>query len=93
MQEPEIRCQIQDYMRRNLLVNFEQGIEPTTDLFEAGLIDSFGFVDLVAFLERTFGIVLSDDELGSFEMSTLAGISTLVSARLAAGSERGRHAP
>jgi len=89
MQEPEIRGQIQDYMRRNLLVNFEQGVDPTTDLFEAGLIDSFGFVDLVAFLEKTFGVALSDDDLGSFEMSTLAGMSTLVCTRLSGAGARG----
>jgi acyl carrier protein len=34
-----------------------------TDLLESGIIDSLGILDMVEFVEKKFGILLTDDEL------------------------------
>lgn len=36
---------------------------PDTDLFEAGILDSLAFVDLVLHLERTFGVTIAIESL------------------------------
>ena len=41
----------------------KRGINFQDNLLESGILDSLGILDLVAFVEQNFGIVLSDDEL------------------------------
>lgn len=55
---------IKAYLSATCLIDFD-GIEvnDNTDLFEAGFIDSYGFVELVTFLEREFSIKVTDDDL------------------------------
>jgi acyl carrier protein len=59
-----IEDKIKTYLAATCLVNFD-GAEANndTDLFQSGLIDSYGFVELVAFLEREFAISVTDDDL------------------------------
>ena len=50
-------------------------------LLESGTLDSVGVMQLVAFLERTFAITVSDDDLMPDNFDTLSAISTFVAAR------------
>ena len=77
----EIRDEIQRYLSDTLLVDFAAGAGADTDLFEAGMVDSYEFVDLVAFLEQRFEVSLTDDELASPNIATLSGLVKLVAAR------------
>jgi acyl carrier protein len=47
-------------------------------MFEAGLVDSAGVVELIAFLESTFKIGLGDDDVFSEEFTTINGIASIV---------------
>ena len=59
------------------------GIGADDDLFQLGVIDSFGLVELVSFVESTFGIELSEDELLSPELASLNGMVRLFSSKAA----------
>jgi acyl carrier protein len=50
-------------------------------LLETGTIDSVGVMQLVTFLERTYGITVSDDDLMPDNFDTLRAISAFVEAR------------
>lgn len=78
METQSVQNQIRDYATRQFLADFNGALNEHSDLFEAGVIDSYGFVELVSFLEQTFDVKLSDDDLASPEMSTLAGMSQMV---------------
>ncbi len=83
---PHTVCvEIKDFVAETFLVDFgiEGGVEPDTDLFEAKYIDSFGFVELVVFLEQRYAVKLSEDDLADPRMATLAGIQALILSRLA----------
>lgn len=82
MTPTDVQQRIQEHMSRTLVFEFGGTVTPATDLFEAGLIDSFGFVELVSFIEGTFGVRFTDDDLASPETSSLAGITRLVLAHL-----------
>jgi acyl carrier protein len=69
---------IRDFISRTFLFEFGRDVRDDTDLFDTGLIDSYGFIELVKFLEQTYGIALSVDDLASREMATLEGITRLV---------------
>ena len=47
-------------------------------LLETGIVDSLGVLDLVAFLERQFGITVADEELTPTNFGTIEGMTTLV---------------
>jgi len=38
-------------------------IDPDTSLVDQGVIDSFGFVEIVSFLEAEFPIVIADEQI------------------------------
>jgi len=82
MDASDVQRRIMDFMSRTLLFQFGNSVGPDTDLFQAGLIDSFGFIELVGFLEATFAVKLTDDDLASPETATLAGTTRLVMSRL-----------
>ena len=52
-----------------------------TDLFEAGLLDSLTFVELLVHLEREFGVTTSVDDLKVDNFSSVAHIAAYVAAR------------
>jgi acyl carrier protein len=51
-------------------------------LTEKGVIDSLGTFQLVEFLERTFGIRISDDEITGENFDSIAAIETLVNEKI-----------
>jgi len=57
-------------------------IDVETDLFDRELIDSFGYVALVAFLEREFAIHIPDEELANVRLRSVASIVAFIEARL-----------
>jgi acyl carrier protein len=52
----------------------------STHLFESGVVDSAGVVELIAFVESTFKVRLGDDQVFSEDFTTIDGISTIVAA-------------
>ena len=69
-------------------------IEVDTDLFEAGVLDSFGFVELVGFLEKETGHSVTEDDMDDPRFTTVSGIVEVMSEkangapRAAAGGAR-----
>ena len=74
----EINKQLRVFLETHLLLDFNDGVTDQTNLFESGLIDSFGFIELVAFIEDRFHVELDDDVLISDELNTIASIITTI---------------
>jgi acyl carrier protein len=51
-------------------------------LLDAGIIDSTGVLELVCFLESTFGIEVQDDEMLPENLDSIRAISNYVSRKL-----------
>ncbi len=52
------------------------------DLFEAGLLDSLGAIDLLVEIEDEFGVIIAPTELDRSEMNTVNKIIARVQERL-----------
>jgi D-alanine--poly(phosphoribitol) ligase subunit 2 len=50
-------------------------------LFDYGYVDSFGAVDLVSFVQQTFGITVSQGDMIAYSMNTINEIAVFVSLR------------
>ncbi len=76
---------IKQYLATNSLAEFDAGVTETSDLFKEGFIDSFGYIELVKFLEKEFQIRFTDEELVSNQLNTLKNITNMVQSKIDAG--------
>ena len=59
----EHRNRVRSFIIKNFLFGDENGLKDNDSFLEEGVIDSTGVLELVAFLEAGFGIIVEDDEL------------------------------
>jgi acyl carrier protein len=57
-------------------------IEPTYNLIDSGVIDSVGIMKLIIYLEGTYSIHVSDDDLTPENFSTIMSIQSLVEGKV-----------
>jgi acyl carrier protein len=54
---------IKSYLTQNFLFEFDEDITEQDDLIKLGLIDSVGYIQLVSFLKKEFGIVFTQEDM------------------------------
>jgi len=59
-----------------------EAVAPDGSLLDAGIIDSTGVLELVSFLETTFGIEVRDDEMLPENLDSIRAITRYVSRKL-----------
>jgi len=74
-----------DTIRQFIVDNFLFGdgdkLALDTPLFEKGIIDSTGVLELVAFIEENFNVTISDDELVQNNFSSLIAIDKFLQSK------------
>lgn len=78
----EVELKIKTFLSDNLLVPFDGNIKNDTSLFKTGIVDSYGFVELVLFIEREFAISVQDTELVGGDFDSLVNIVALVKRKI-----------
>jgi acyl carrier protein len=76
-------------LRAFVLDNFlfgqnEDRLTNDTSFLEAGIVDSTGLLELIGFIERTYGVRLADDELVPDNLDSLNRLAAFVSRKLGA---------
>ena len=67
------------FIEDKFLVSFSDGtLSYDSDLFEEGVIDSFGVIEIVTFIQENFGVELEPDDLMSELLATISGLAALV---------------
>ncbi len=80
----KIQTTLIGYVESTFLVKLDGNpLSTSSNLFEAGVIDSYGVVEMVSFIERELKVKLTDDELLSPELSSVDGMTSLVAKKLA----------
>jgi methoxymalonate biosynthesis acyl carrier protein len=82
MEIQDIMAELQRYIRQQYKVA-EKDPDFTDDvhLFDYGYIDSFGAVDLIAFVEKTFQVKIKESDLIAYPLNTIRDIATFVTKR------------
>lgn len=74
--------QIEQRLRQFLVENFLYGqdttLDATTSLLETGVMDSTGVLELIGFLEQTYGFTVEDDELVPENLDSIANLVAFV---------------
>ncbi len=81
----EIRQAIRQFIVDTFLFGQDDGFADNASFLERGIIDSTGVLELVSFLETTYSLSISDDELIAANLDSLDSVSTFV-ARKRAGT-------
>ncbi|MEU7640126.1 acyl carrier protein [Streptomyces sp. NPDC039016] len=75
---------IREYLEERFLFEFDDTITPGTDLFKAGVIDSFGYVKLMNFLETEFSVSISPEEMLTNVFVSLTAIDEFIQKKVSA---------
>lgn len=65
---------IRAFIIENFLFGNADGLKDDTSFLEEGIMDSTGILELVTFLEETFGIAVEDEELIPENLDSIANI-------------------
>jgi acyl carrier protein len=69
-----VRQEIRHFVVENFLFGQDQQLEDGTSFLENGIIDSTGVLELVAHLERVYGVKVKDDELVPDNLDSIEAI-------------------
>ena len=72
---------ILDYLRGSVLLNPADEIPLDRSLLEAGILDSYGIVDLLTFIEGEFGLAIPDEDITKEKMGSIRKMASYIRAR------------
>ena len=75
---------VREFIVQDFLFGRDDGFASSESFLESGMIDSTGILQLVAFLEQTFGIKVEDAELVPENLDSLDNIGRLLASKLGA---------
>lgn len=65
---------VRKFVVDNFLFGDGSGLEEGTSFLDSGIIDSTGILELVTYLEETFGISVADDDLLPENLGSIASV-------------------
>ena len=77
---------IREFIIENFLFGEANGLEEETSFLENGIIDSTGILELVTYLEETFGIEVEDEELVPENLDSIANVVKYLTAKQASAA-------
>lgn len=81
---------LRSFIATNFYIPPGQALDEATSFLQQGIIDSTGVLELVAFVEREYGIAVSDDELVPANFDSIAALAQFIARKRGAGGVLGR---
>jgi acyl carrier protein len=79
----DIKDQVRKFVVTNFYVPEPQTLSDDASLLDRGIIDSTGVLEVIGFLEDTFGITIEDDEMLPDNLDSIERISAFVARKKA----------
>lgn len=79
----EVKDKLTQFFEENFMVELDDGFSENNSFLESGVIDSTGVLELVTFLEETFGIKVEDDEIIPENLDSLDNIANYINSKIA----------
>lgn len=80
----EIRREVRDYLVSSFYVPDPQALADSGSLLREGIIDETGMLEMVAFLESTFGVKIDEVEIAPENLDSIARVAAFVCRKKAA---------
>ncbi|MCX7927282.1 MAG: acyl carrier protein [Candidatus Omnitrophica bacterium] len=78
----EIKSRVTEFINKNFVATRNVELKDDNSLLDKGIIDSTGVLELVSFLEETFGFQVQDEELIPDNLDSIHKITAYVSRKL-----------
>ena len=65
---------VKAFIIENFLFGDSEKLKEDTSFLESGIVDSTGILELVAFIEETFGIRMADEELIPENLDSISNV-------------------
>jgi acyl carrier protein len=79
----ELQKQIRDFVTSNFYVAAPSSLEDGTSLLDQGIIDSTGVLEVIMFIESTFGVTVEDGEMLPENLDSIERIAAFVARKKA----------
>jgi len=73
---------INKFIIENFLFGDDNNLKTDASLLENGIIDSTGVLELISFLEETYGITIEDDEMIPENLDSMNNINNFLKKKL-----------
>ncbi len=84
MSSSNVKAQIRQFITKNFpLARQQANFTDTDSLFNSGIVDSLGVLDLVTLIEDEFGVIVADEDLLAKNFETIEHMATFVQAKQA----------
>jgi acyl carrier protein len=70
--------QIRDFLVSNFYIANTKSLSVTASLLDQGIVDSTGVLEVIGFIEETFGISVEDSELLPENLDSIQGIAQFI---------------
>jgi acyl carrier protein len=74
----EVRREVRDYVVSSFYVPSPEMLADSASLIKTGIIDQTGMLEMVAFLEATFGLRIAEDEIVPENLDSIARAAAFV---------------
>jgi len=81
-----VTARIREFVVDTFLLGDDDGFDDDDSLIEGGVVDSTGVMELVSFLEGTYGIAIEDRELVAANLDSITRLRSFVDGKVAAAS-------
>jgi acyl carrier protein len=82
----EIKSKIQEFVQTYFLEGTEIVLKDDTSFLDEGILDSTGVIELVAFVEETFGFRIEDEEIQPDNFDSVNKLLVFVESKLASNT-------
>ncbi len=72
---------ILDYLKSSVVLNPFEVIPVDQSLLESGVLDSYGIMDLITFIEREFGLTIPNEDITREKMGSIRKMASYIGAR------------
>ena len=73
-----LQQQIRDFVTTNFYVPDPKALDDATSLLDHGIIDSTGVLEVIVFIESTFGVTVEDSEMLPENLDSIERIAAFV---------------
>lgn len=77
----ETAQKIFDYVRDHFEIGDDPDYTPDVHLFDYGFVDSLGATEIVDFVEKTFGVEITQQDITLYPMNTVNEIAEVVESK------------
>lgn len=77
---------VREFIAENFLFRADAELDDDQSLLESGVIDSTGVLEVIAFLEQTFGISIADEEIVPENLDSINNMTRYLASKLPAAA-------